>query len=98
MKGHSSRREFLVGGAAVWMAAAGPGSVATFARSPQAQRGRSIPASGLVAQDLALVNGKIYTMDGSKRVVSRALIQNGRFTAVGNSASTPRGVKVVDLR
>jgi predicted amidohydrolase YtcJ len=98
MKGHVSRREFLVGGATVWMAAAGPGSVATFARPLQAQGGTSVQAGGLVAQDLALVNGKIYTMDGSKRVVSRALIQNGRFTAVGNSAPTPRGVKVVDLR
>ncbi len=45
---------------------------------------------------MALVNGKIYTMDGSKRVVSQALIQNGRFTAVGNNAARRGNVKVVD--
>jgi predicted amidohydrolase YtcJ len=46
---------------------------------------------------MALVNGKIHTMDASKRVVSQALIQNGRFTAVGDRVAT-RGVKVVDLK
>ena len=94
-----SRREFLVGGATVGMAAAGLGSATGFARpASQARGGVSVPAGGPVPQDLALVNGKIYTMDASKRVVSRALIQNGRFTAVGNNAAAPRGVKVVDLK
>ena len=49
--------------------------------------------------DLMLVNGKIHTMDPSNRVVSQALIQNGRFTAVGNKVSAPRGnVRRVDLK
>src|SRR5205085_2860643 len=48
-------------------------------------------------QDMALINGKIYTMDGTKRVVSQVLIQNGRFTAVGNNV-TRGNVKVVDLK
>ena len=94
-----SRRTFLVGGAAIGMTAAGLGSGAGFARPlPQARGGASASAGELVPQDLALVNGKIYTMDGSKRVVSRALIQSGRFTAVGNNVAAPRGVKVVDLK
>jgi predicted amidohydrolase YtcJ len=45
-----------------------------------------------------LVNGKIHTMDSSNRVVAQVLIQNGRFTAVGNSVSIPRGVRRVDLK
>jgi len=91
-----SRRVFLAGGVAAGMAAAaGLDPKALFA---QARGGASAPAAGLVAQDLALVNGKIHTMDGSKRVVSQALIQNGRFTAVGNNVASPRGVKVVDLK
>ena len=67
-------------------------------RAPQARGGASPAAAGPVPQDLALVNGKIHTMDGSKRVVSRALIQNGRFTAVGNNVAAPRGVRVIDLK
>lgn len=51
------------------------------------------------AQDLVLVNGKIHSMDPTNRVVSQALIQNGRFTAVGNSLSVPRGsIRRVDLK
>jgi predicted amidohydrolase YtcJ len=91
-----SRRKFLVG-AAVGMAATGLGSGAGFARS-QARGGAPAPPGGLLSQDLALVNGKIYTMDRSKRVVSQALIQNGRFTAVSNNVAAPRGIKVVDLK
>src|SRR6186713_221074 len=83
-----SRRTFLAGGTAFGMTVAGLGSRAAAGR-PLAQARGGAPASGSVSgpvpQDLALVNGKIHTMDGSKRVVSRALIQNGRFTAVGNN-------------
>lgn len=50
------------------------------------------------APDLLLVNGKIHTMDANNRVVSQALIENGRFTAVGNHISPPRGVRRVDLK
>lgn len=97
--GHAiSRRKFLAG-AAAGMTAAGLGSGTAVARAlSQARGGAPVPAGGLVSQDMALVNGKIYTMDGSKRIVSRALIQNGRFTAVGNNAAAPRGVKVIDLK
>ena len=55
----------------------------------------------LSAQDspaLLLVNGKIHTMDATNRVVSQALVQNGRFTAVGNNLASPRGVRRVDLK
>ena len=48
--------------------------------------------------DLVLVNGKIHTMDTANRVVSQALIQRGRFAAVGNNVSVPRGVRRIDLK
>ena len=50
------------------------------------------------APNLLLVNGKIHTMDAYNRVVSQALIENGRFTAVGNNVSAPRGFRRVDLK
>src|SRR6516164_4867970 len=50
-------------------------------------------------QDLAFVNGKIHTMDGSNRIVSQLLIRNGRFADVGNGLGAQGGnVKVINLR
>ncbi len=49
-------------------------------------------------EDLAVVNAKIHTMDAMNRVVSQALIQNGRFVTVGNNVSVPRGVRRLDLK
>ena len=89
-----SRRQFLARGSIFAVAVAGCASDGRAQAAPQ----RVSPTdAGTAPQDLALVNGKIHTMDGSKRVVSQALIQNGRFTAVGSRVST-RGVKVVDLK
>ena len=60
-------------------------------------------AADLLAQsnatpDLLLVNGKIHTMDAKNSVVSQALIQNGRFTAVGNKITAPRNARRIDLK
>ncbi len=56
-------------------------------------------ATAAGAADLALVNGKIHTMDPNNRIVSEILIQNGRFTAVGNNLAMPRGnLRRVDLK
>src|SRR5215216_3168755 len=66
--------------------------------APAQAGGTTASAIGTI-EDIALVNGKIHTMDGSKRVVSQALIRNGRFTAVGNNAASARGgLKVIDLK
>ncbi|MCU1336260.1 MAG: putative amidohydrolase family protein [Bryobacterales bacterium] len=57
------------------------------------------PATATTAvADLVMVNGKIHTMDPNNRVVSQALIQNGRFAAVGNNVAVPRGVRRIDLK
>ena len=71
-----SRRQFLISGAAL-----GFGSRL---RALSAQQGQAAGDS----RDLALINGRIHTMDANNRVVSQALIRNGRFAAVGNNVST----------
>jgi predicted amidohydrolase YtcJ len=84
------RRQFLGGAGAL---ALGGWSGAKLLGQPQ-----PVAATG-AAEDLALVNGKIHTMDAMNRVVSQALVQNGRFTALGNNIAVPRtNVKRVDLK
>src|SRR5690349_799990 len=83
-----SRRQFLAASAAIGAAGLRPARAAA-----QARRGGAAPA----LQDLALVNGRIHTMDRSRRVVSQLLVRNGRFAAVGDRV--PRGgARVIDLR
>jgi predicted amidohydrolase YtcJ len=94
-----SRRRFLLGSAVAALAASRQWSLSAFARPLLQGRSGAFPSgTRLAPEDLALVNGKIHTMDGSKRVVAQALIRNGRFAAVGNTVAVPRGVKVVDLK
>ena len=50
------------------------------------------------AEALALVNGRIHTMDAQNRVVSEVLIENGRFVEVGRRVDRSGRVKVIDLR
>ena len=50
------------------------------------------------AADLAFINGRIHTMDSNNRIVSQALIRNGRFAAVGdNILGQAANVKRVNL-
>jgi predicted amidohydrolase YtcJ len=82
------RRQFLGGAGALAL-----GGLSGAKLSGQA------PAAAATATDLVVVNGKIHTMDQANRVVSQALIQNGRFTAVGNNVTVPRGnIRRVDLK
>jgi predicted amidohydrolase YtcJ len=69
----------------------GPG-VAAAARTASRDRGSS-------AEELILINGKIHTMDARNTVASAVAIRDGRFVAVGNSATHHgRGAKVINLR
>ncbi len=48
---------------------------------------------------LLITNGKIHTMDTANRVVSQALIENGRFAAVGDNITVaPGNVRRVDVQ
>jgi predicted amidohydrolase YtcJ len=50
-------------------------------------------------RDLGLINGRIHTMDRANRIVSQALIRQGRFAAVGNNVvRRGGGLTVVDLK
>ena len=81
------RRHFL--GQTAGLALLGMSSARLDAQPPSATAGGE--------PDLVIVNGRIHTMDPANRVVTQALIQNGRFTAVGNRLSVPRGnVRRVD--
>jgi len=80
-----SRKQFLIGGAAIGVGAAAFGKVGLGQAQPAVPRVQ-VRATKKEKQhpDLALLNGKIHTMDGSGTVVSEVLIEDGRFTQVGN--------------
>lgn len=52
------------------------------------------------SRDVALVNGRIHTMDPKNTVVSAVLIQNGRIAAVGTQATQGQSActKTIDLQ
>ena len=86
-----SRRGFLGASAgAVAAIGVGPGSSALSGQSPASVAGDDIT--------LALVNGKIHTMDAADTVASTVTIRNGRFVTVGGSApAAGPSVRVIDL-
>src|SRR4051794_36084179 len=81
-----SRRRFLAGGAAAG-AAVGLGGALGLARASAAPSVHVDDKKPDV--DVALINGKIHTMDASDTVVSEVLIENGRFVQVGNPKDKP---------
>src|SRR5438876_6791687 len=84
-----SRRMFLAASAL---------GLAGFTRA-QSQTTRTTASGVLPMQDMVLANGKIYTMDSTKRVVSQVVIRNGRFTAAGNNVAGQAGnLKRIDLK
>jgi predicted amidohydrolase YtcJ len=83
---HLSRRQFIGGAAAAVGVVYGPGIERTAAQTPAA-----------TPTDLALINGRIHTIDAANRVVPQVVIRNGRFAAVGSNLAT-RGLKVIDLK
>jgi predicted amidohydrolase YtcJ len=83
-----SRRQFLGSAAAVAVGFGSSGVRTGYAQTtPPPEDGR----------DLALINGKIHTMDRDSRIVSQVLIRNGRFVAVGNNVSRTGNVRTVNL-
>jgi predicted amidohydrolase YtcJ len=77
-----SRRQFL-GGAAALALGSRFGAAKILAQTQQ-------PSPGDV-RDFYFTNGRIHTMDATNRVVSQALIRNGRFVAVGNNVAAQAG-------
>jgi predicted amidohydrolase YtcJ len=86
-----SRRQFLGTATALTL---GGGLGSGFAQ----QRGAATPAAD-DTRDVALINGRIHTMDANNRVVSQVLIRNGRFIAVAdNVGAQGNTVRVVNLQ
>jgi predicted amidohydrolase YtcJ len=84
-----SRRQFLGTATALTL-----GGSRLFAQ----QRGTGAN-TGEDTRDLALINGRIHTMDATNRVVSQALIRNGRFVAVSNNVGVQANtMRVVNLQ
>jgi predicted amidohydrolase YtcJ len=90
-----SRRDFLGVAAATGAAIAATGG--DTALEAQA-RGGAAPTAGAPPADLFLTNGRIHTLDGTNRVVSRAHIRNNRIAGVGNGLARPAGARVIDLK
>ena len=105
-----SRKQFLIGAAAVSVGGAtfgAGGAQGGASKAVRVQLRSAKPEHGKGA-DVALINGKIHTFDGSNRVVSEVLIEDGRFTLVGNPKDkagkdkkdkiTDKRVDVIDLK
>jgi len=61
--------------------------------------GQNTPTPAAEDITLALVNGKIHTVDTANTVANTATIRNGRFVTVGEpKPKSGAGVRVIDLR
>jgi predicted amidohydrolase YtcJ len=91
-----TRRRFVATSAAATAALgaaleAGPAAVVLSAQNPAASVGDDIT--------LALVNGRIHTLDDRNTVANTVTIRNGRFLKVGGpKPKAGPGVRVIDLR
>jgi predicted amidohydrolase YtcJ len=85
-----SRRQLLAGGVAVGVSAA-----VGLRTGVSAVQQSGAPA----AEELALVNGKIHTMDGKNTIVQSISMRNGRFVNVGGAApKRGPGIRIIDLK
>ena len=92
----TSRRGFLAGSAG---ATALIGAALETGPAAEILSGQNAGAAIDEDTTLALVNGKIHTIDARSTIVNTVSIRNGRFVAVGGRPpKAGRGVKVIDLR
>jgi predicted amidohydrolase YtcJ len=92
MSDHDHRRRASRRGFLKTLGAAGATAIAGSAAGQSARA----PAPGADTV-LALVNGRIHTIDGRGTVADRVVIRNGVFAAVGGGRP-PAGARVIDLR
>src|SRR5688572_17281941 len=88
----TSRRQFLESAAATLGIAATERQAALIGQAGQAAGARA------TTETLALVNGRIHTMDMRNTIASAVAIRNGRFVSVGDTVARGAGVRVIDLR
>ena len=92
-----SRRQLLGAGAAAGMSAALGCAPRTAAPQGAPSATPSPTGSAAPAADLALVNGRIHTLDRNGTVAGHVAIADGRFVTVGDGAP-PRAARVIDLK
>jgi predicted amidohydrolase YtcJ len=90
-----SRRGLLVSGAAAGLAVAlgGETALGLGATAHSGIGSDEVPGN----DDLWLVNGRIHTMDPTRRIVSQVVIRHGRFVEVGTDPASPRPGRRIDL-
>ena len=86
---HPSRRGFL-GASAAAAAAAGIGPASNILSG---QNRTPIDSD----ETLALVNGRIHTMDAANTIATSVTIRNGRFVALNAAPAAAPGVRTIDL-
>ena len=90
--GGLSRRRFIASTTAAGVGASiAPDSLIAPAAAQQRSANSPEPPT-----DVALVNGRIHTLDARNTVANSVTIRNGRIAAVGGNP--PSGVRRVDLR
>ena len=92
---HISRRDFFGTTTAAALGVAGAPGLASAAAQAQQPANAPLP---LADETLALVNGRIHTLDARNTIARVATIRNGRFISVGDSV--PRNIpnlRTVDL-
>ena len=92
-----SRRQLLGAGAAAGMSAALGCAPRTAAPQGATSATPSPTGSAAPAADLALINGRIHTLDRNGTVAGHVAIADGRFVTVGDGAP-PRAARVIDLK
>ncbi len=93
-----TRRDVLRTGAAAGVAAAlgGGGAASSFGSVPAQGAGSRRPGEDGA---IALINGRIHTMDDGGTVVDAVLIRDGRFAAVGRGVQAGgSGLQVINLK
>ncbi len=90
----TSRRAFLESAAA---AALGAAAAARLDAGATAAAQQPPPAPAAPAA-VALVNGRVHTMDPRGTVADSVVIRNGRFAAVGGTVARAPDMRVIDLR
>ena len=90
----TSRRAFLESAAAAALGAA----AATHFDAGAIAAAQQAPPAAAAPPSVALVNGRVHTMDPRGTVADSVVIRNGRFAAVGGTVARTPDMRVIDLR
>jgi predicted amidohydrolase YtcJ len=93
-----SRRELLGSAALAGLSVTLGCSTRTAAPGAAAAAAQGATPTLTAGEDLALVNGRIHTMDRANSVTSMVLIRNGRIVSVGDGVPATPNTRTIDLK